>query len=120
MLQCVASCCSVLQSVASLKRRVSYRHNKSLVCYSVLQRVTLFCSVLQRVAACCSVPHHSSIVSHAAVTSSSVLQCVAARYSVLQCVAAGYSVLQCVASFVNRVLHSHDRPFGGSGHGEAV
>jgi len=50
----------------------------------------------------------------------SVLRRVAVRCSVLQRVAAGYSVLQCVASLEHRVSHSHDGPFGGSGHGEAV
>jgi len=41
VLQCVATCCSVLQRVAT--------------CCSVLQCVAVCCSVLQRVAVCCSV-----------------------------------------------------------------
>jgi len=74
-LQCVAECCSVLQSVA--------------VCCRVLQCVAECCSVLQRVAVCCRVCCR-------------VLQCVAeccrVCCSVLQSVAVCCRVLQCVAT----------------------
>ena len=91
MLQCVAVCCSVLQSAAvrplpfSVARRpfVSYppRHLSHppqrcvAVCgCRVLQCAAVCCSVLQCAAACCSVLQRDAVCC-------SVLQCVAARPS---------------------------------------
>ena len=53
VLQCVAVCCSVLQSPKSLLFQIRIR--KWGVCCSVLQCVAVCCSVLQCVAVCCSV-----------------------------------------------------------------
>jgi len=89
VLQCVAACCSVLQSLHLLScvihraqhfkvETIGDASNHSVAacwaCCSLLQRV-------ERVAACCS-----------------VLQCVAVCCSVLQRVAVCCSVLQCVAA----------------------
>jgi len=77
VLQCVAICCSVLQSVAVLSVKMHWSVPAYLraavccivlycvevccivlqcvaVCCSVLQRVVVCCSVLQRVVVCCS------------------------------------------------------------------
>jgi len=79
VLQCVAECCRVLQSVAvGLASKRACLH-WAQVC-SVLQCVVVCCSVLQCFAACCS-----------------VLQCVAVCCSVLQCDAVCLCVLRRVA-----------------------
>ena len=97
VLQCVAACCSVLQSVALemhiAQERIMQMLLRVLQCVacaavscSKLQHATqlhlhiVCCSVLQCVAVCCS-----------------VLQCVAVCCSELQCVTVRCSALQCVA-----------------------
>jgi len=98
VLQCVAVCCSVCQSI-----RVETRW----VCCSVLQGVRVCCSVLQCVAVSCSVLQCLAILNvpsswaiHTSPDTKSVLQCAAVCCSVLQCVAVCWvccSVRQCVA-----------------------
>ena len=59
------------------------------VCYSVMQRVAVYCSVLQCDGKFASRIHHEE----------SEMQCVAVCCSVLQCVTASCSALQCDAKF---------------------
>ena len=82
MLQCVAGCCRVLQSVAVFGR--------------ALKSVAGCCRLLQCVAVCCS---------------GSVLQCVAECCSVLQSVVVCCRVLQRVAECRNiNIFHTHHTP----------
>jgi len=84
VLQCVAVCCSVLQSCVVVSYKTSrlqeFPETIEVLCCSVLQCVAVCCSVLQCVAVCyCAV--------YCAAVCCSVLQCVAVCCSVLQCVA---------------------------------
>ena len=54
VLQCVAECCSVLPCVA-VRRKSTIAPSSAAVRCSVLQHVSVCCSVLQCVAVCCSV-----------------------------------------------------------------
>jgi len=81
-LQCVAVCCSVLQTAI---KRFPEVWEKTIAIHLDWRCITMelrYSSVLQRVAACCS-----------------VLQCIAVCCSVLPCVAVCCSVLQCVAVY---------------------
>ena len=110
VLLCAAVCCSVLQHVlqrvavwcsamqyvvaSPLLSFVPFR----LMCYSVLQCVTVCCSVLQRVAVCWSVLQCVAVCCN-------VLQCGAVWCSVVQCGAVCCSVLPCVAVCCSVLQH---------------
>ena len=83
-LQCVVTCCSVLQWCVSHLLRSSAPHHS---CCSVLQCVAVHYTVLQCVAVCCSMLQYVTMCR-------SMLQCVVVRCSVLQRVAVCCSVLQ--------------------------
>jgi len=108
VLQCFASCCSVLQCVAVFRHFSD--HSWELVanyvvcsgtCICVLQCVAVCCSVLQRVAACCSVLQCVAVFRYFSdypwelasnyVVCSGISICVCVRIAVC------CSVLQCVA-----------------------
>ena len=99
MLQCVAVCCSVLQTevahdVDASDQQVESTTRCNMWC-SVLQYVAVCCSVLQCVAVCCSVLQCAiSRLRNNLARAAEFFACVV---SVLQCVAVSCRVLQCVA-----------------------
>ena len=95
VLQCVAVCCSVLQTKIAACRWCHWLVCCSVlqcvaVCCSVLRCVAVWCSVVQCVAVCCNVLHYVAVCC-------SVVQCGAVWCSVVQLVAVQCSVLRCVA-----------------------
>ena len=105
VLQCVAVCCSMLQSVAVRRSVLQY----VAVCCSIysmcmipwrvsVRRVAICCSMLQCVAVCCSALHCVAVLVRRVWSRGMyplrVLQCTTERCSALQCVAVCCSVLQ--------------------------
>jgi len=82
MLQCVAVCCSVLQSVA--------------VCRIMWRCIAVCCSVLQLL--------YETALRELYIY---MLQCVAVCCNALQCVAVGCSALQCAAVCCSRDMRAH-------------
>ena len=100
MLQCVAVCCSVLQSsflIASFARMTLGSIECPLLCCSVLQCAAVYCRVLQCVAVCYSVLQSSFLIVSLARMTFGSIECPLPCCSVLQCAAVCCSVLECVA-----------------------
>ena len=105
MLQCVAVCCSVLQSAPHALHYQQCRLEYDQLSCSVLQCVAMCCNVLQCVTVCCRVlqcvTSSHARDARAATPPRIYAVCCGVCYSVLHCVAVCcgvcYSVLQCVA-----------------------
>jgi len=116
-MQFVTVCCSLLQRVVKIQKRVNCEppffkiisrglHSKGshvqhsvVVFCSVLQCVAVCCSVLQCVTVCCSVLHCAAVCLDCTLkvaTYNRVLHCVAVWRILLWCFAVSCSVLQCV------------------------
>jgi len=115
VLQCVAVCRSVLQSVAEYSvcygvfavrvgdlKFVQRVCCNTLQCAARLHRAAVFCNVLQCVSAClqCCLCRNGSSCRECAAIRCSVLQCVEVCCRVLQCVAVCCSVVPRVCSVI--------------------
>jgi len=94
VLQCVAVCCSVLQSKVHTVSVLTRQETCMVVCCSVLPCVAVRCSLVQSGA---FQGTHSISTQKRRDVYGSVLQSVAVCCRVLSCVAVWCSVLQCVA-----------------------
>jgi len=87
VLQCVASCCSVLWYYQTLRR-------SAILTLRCERGVLVCCSVLHRVAVCCSVLRYHQTLRRSTMLT---LRCEKGLLVCLQCVASCCSLLQCVA-----------------------